>query len=195
MQEKQVTISGETFKTLDPYFVLGTQNPIEQEGTYPLPEAETDRFMMKILIGYPTPQEEKEIVLRYGTGAPPQISAQMGPKEISFLQALVKKIYLDDKILDYIISIVAATRSPKAYGVDIEGLLEYGASPRASLWLASCSRAHALMDKRAYVTPFDVKEVAADILRHRLVLSYEAQAQEISPDSIIERIFAKIAVP
>ncbi len=195
MQERQVTIAGETFKTLEPYFVLGTQNPIEQEGTYPLPEAETDRFMMKVLISYPKPQDEKEIVMRYGAAAPPQIVPQMGAQDIASLQALVKKIYIDDKILNYIISIVCATRDPKGANVDIEGLLEYGASPRASLWLACCSRAHALLEGRTYVTPFDVKAVGHDILRHRLVLSYEAQAQEMTPDDIITRIFNKIPVP
>ncbi len=195
MQEKQVSIAGETFKTLNPYFVLGTQNPIEQEGTYPLPEAETDRFMMKILIDYPTQEEEKEIVLRYGASEPPQITPQMGPEEIKALQKLVREIYIDDKILNYIITIVVATREPKKHKVDITGLLEYGASPRASLWLASCSRAHALLQGRNYVTPFDVKAVAPDILRHRLVLSYEAQAEEITADEIIKRIFNQIPVP
>ncbi len=195
MQERQVTIGGETFKTKSPYFVLGTQNPIEQEGTYPLPEAETDRFMMKVIISYPSSLDEKEIVKRYGASARPQIAPQMGPEEIIAIQELVNKIYIDDKILEYIISIVAATRNPKESKVDIEGLLEYGASPRASLWLASCSRAHALLRGRTYVTPFDVKEVAFDILRHRMVLSYEAQAQEITPDEIVRRIFNKIPVP
>ncbi|MCE5294203.1 MAG: MoxR family ATPase [Chlamydiales bacterium] len=193
MQEHQVTISGQTFKTSEPYFVLGTQNPIEQEGTYPLPEAETDRFMMKVVIKYPTPKEEKEIVLRYGTKAPSVITPQMSPQDILELQALVKKIYIDDKILEYIIKIVDATRNPKTAA--IEGLLEYGASPRASLWLSSCSRAHALLNGRNYVTPFDVRQVAFDILRHRLVLSYEAQAQELTADDIIKRIFNKIPVP
>ncbi|MBS0635687.1 MAG: MoxR family ATPase [Verrucomicrobia bacterium] len=192
MQERQVTIGGETFKTKTPYFVLGTQNPIEQEGTYPLPEAETDRFMMKVVIEYPSASDEKEIVLRYGSGALVQITPQMGPEDIRKLQELVKAIYIDDKILEYIISIVTETRTATG---DLEGLLEYGASPRASLWLASCSRAHALLNGRDYVTPFDVKEVAPDILRHRLVLSYEAQAREITPDEIIKRIFNKIAVP
>lgn len=192
MQERQVTIGGETFKTKTPYFVLGTQNPIEQEGTYPLPEAETDRFMMKVVIEYPSASDEKEIVLRYGSGALVQIAPQMGPEDIRKLQELVKAIYIDDKILEYIISIVTETRAATG---DLEGLLEYGASPRASLWLASCSRAHALLNGRDYVTPFDVKEVAPDILRHRLVLSYEAQAREITPDEIIKRIFNKIAVP
>lgn len=195
MQERQVTIGGDTFKTKEPYFVLGTQNPIEQEGTYPLPEAETDRFMMKVVINYPSPEDEKEIVMRYGASFRPQITPQMGPADIAQLQELVKKIYIDDKIVDYIISIVFATRDPKQSKVDIEGLLEYGASPRASLWLASCSRAHAVLNGRTYVTPFDVREVATDILRHRLVLSYEAQAQQITPEDIIERIFNKIPVP
>ncbi len=195
MQEHQVTIGGETFKTKSPYFVLGTQNPIEQEGTYPLPEAETDRFMMKIVMDYPAFGDEKDIVRRYGAHVPPQIEAQMGPEDVSKLQELVRKIYLDDKILNYIVSIVVATRNPKESNVDIEGLLEYGASPRASLWLASASKAHALLNGRSYVTPFDVKEVAFDVLRHRLVLSYEAQAQEVDAEAIIQRIFNKISVP
>ena len=189
MQERQVSISGQTFKTLDPYMVLGTQNPIEQEGTYPLPEAETDRFMMKIIIGYPSPEDEKEIVMRYGAAILPEITPQIGVDEISMLRDLVKKIYLDDKILTYIIDIVFATRNAH------EGLLEYGASPRASMWLAACARAHALLEGRGYVPPFDVKEVAFDVMRHRLVLSYEAQAQEVSADDIILRILNKIPVP
>lgn len=195
MQERQVSIGGETFKTLEPYFVLGTQNPIEQEGTYPLPEAETDRFMMKVILDYPTKENEKEIVLRYSAKSGPKITQQMGPQDISRLQELVKKIYIDDKILNYIITIVVATRNPQEAKVPIDGLLEYGASPRASLWLASASRAHALLEGRSYVTPYDVKEVAPDILRHRLVLSYEAQAQEVTPDEIIARIFNTIPVP
>ena len=195
MQEKQVSIGGETFKTLDPYFVLGTQNPIEQEGTYPLPEAETDRFMMKVIIGYPTPDDEKEIVTRYGVKGPVAIEPQMGAKDIHWLRELVKRVYLDDKILHYIISIVFATRDPKKYKVDIEGLLEYGASPRASMWLSVCAKAHAILEGRSYVTPYDVKAVALDIMRHRLVLSYEAQAQEVTADDIIMRIFNTIPVP
>jgi MoxR-like ATPase len=195
MQERQVTISGQTFKTGDPYFVLGTQNPIEQEGTYPLPEAETDRFMMKVLIEYPKEEEEKEIVRRYGAAKLPEITPQLNADDIFALRSLVQKIYLDEKILNYIVTIVFATRFPKESKVDIDNLLEYGASPRASLWLATCSRAHAILEGRTYVTPYDVKEVAFDVLRHRLVLSYEAQAQEIKPDDIIQKIFNKIPVP
>lgn len=195
MQEKQVTIAGQTFKTQNPYFVLGTQNPIEQEGTYPLPEAATDRFMMKVIIDYPTQEEEKEIVLRYSASTSPQITPQMTADELFTLRTVVNSIYLDDKILNYILNIVFATREPQKFQVDIAELLEYGASPRASLWLTSCSKAHALLEGRSYVTPYDVKAVAFDVLRHRLVLSYEAQAQEISPDEIIQRIFNTIAVP
>lgn len=195
MQERQVTISGQTFKTGDPYFVLGTQNPIEQEGTYPLPEAETDRFMMKVVIHYPNQDEEKEIVRRYGQSKRPEITPQLNAKDIFRLRDLVQRIYLDEKILNYIVQIVFSTRYPKQSHVDIENLLEYGASPRASLWLSICAKAHALLEGRTYVTPYDVKEIAFDVLRHRLVLSYEAQAQEIKPDDIITRIFNKIPVP
>lgn len=188
MQERQVTIAGETFKTDSPFFVLGTQNPIEQEGTYPLPEAQTDRFMMKVLVGYPKREEELEIVQKIGQSAPPQITPQISPSDIIELRNATKAIYLDEKILNYIIDIVMATRAPQE-------LLEYGASPRASIFLAIGAKAHALMQSRTYVTPYDVKAIAADILRHRLILSYEAQAQEVSADQIIEQLFEKIPPP
>lgn len=195
MQEKQVTIAGQTFQTQTPYFVLGTQNPIEQEGTYPLPEAETDRFMLKVLIDYPKEEEEKEIVLRYTGAKAPKIEPQMNADDIFWLREVTRNIYLDDKILDYIVSIVFATREPKKYQVDIAELLEYGASPRASMWLVSGAKAHALLEGRTYVTPYDVKSIAFDVLRHRLVLSYEAQAQELTADEIIHKIFNTIPVP
>jgi MoxR-like ATPase len=188
MQEKQVTIAGETFKTGSPFFVLGTQNPIEHEGTYPLPEAQTDRFMMKVLVRYPEREEELEIVLKVGGSTPAQITPQLSPDDITELRNITKSIYIDEKILNYIVDIVLETRAPQE-------LLEYGASPRASICLAAGAKAHALMQSRTYVTPYDVKAIACDVLRHRLILSYEAQAQEISPDEIIERIFEKIAVP
>jgi len=195
MQEKQVTIAGQTFQTGSPYFVLGTQNPIEQEGTYPLPEAETDRFMMKVLIDYPKVDEEKEIVLRYSAAIAPKIEPRMNAEDIFWLREVTRNIYLDEKILNYIVSIVFATRDPAQYQVDISGLLEYGASPRASMWLSSASKAHALLEGRTYVTPFDIKSVAYDILRHRLVLSYEAQAEELTADEIIHKILNTIPVP
>ena len=196
MQERQVTVGGQTFKTGNPYMVLATQNPIEQEGTYPLPEAETDRFMMKILIGYPNMEEEKEIVRRFGSlENKPKVRPLMQATDIDSLKALVEHIYLDEKILNYIVNIVFATRNPKEMKVDIENLLQYGASPRASIALAIGGRAHALMEKRNYVTPYDIKEIAPDVLRHRLILSYEAEAQAITPDAIIQKVLEKIPVP
>jgi MoxR-like ATPase len=195
MQEKQVTIGGETFHAPLPFMVLATQNPIEQEGTYPLPEAETDRFMMKIKIGYPSSDEEKEIVKRMGSKASLPISSVMTADDITACRNVVQNIYVDEKILQYIVNIVFATRFPEQQQVDIIGLLDYGASPRASLALNICSKAHALMEGRAYVTPYDVKKVALDVLRHRLIVSYEAEAQSITAEMIIEKIFEKVAVP
>jgi MoxR-like ATPase len=195
MQEKQVTIGNETLKAKNPFFVLATQNPIEHEGTYPLPEAETDRFLMKVTIDYPSQTEEKEIVERFTSGVKIKTTPVLTADDLFSLRDTARKVYLDDKILNYIIAIVFATRYPKEQKVDIVGLLEYGASPRASLALTSASRAHALLEGRSYVTPYDVKEVAFDVLRHRLVLSYEAEAEEMTPDAIIKRIFEKIPVP
>lgn len=196
MQEKQVTIGGDTFKAKLPFMVLATQNPIEQEGTYPLPEAETDRFMMKIKIGYPNKEEEKKIVQRIGSSSVvPPVEAVLSGADIGDLRKVVQEIYLDEKILQYIVDIVFATRFPKEQNVDIVGLLDYGASPRASLAMNICSKAHALLEGRSYVTPHDVKQVAFDILRHRLILSYEAEAESITPDMIIEKIFEKVPVP
>jgi MoxR-like ATPase len=196
MQERQVTISGKTFKAGNPYLVLATQNPIEQEGTYPLPEAQTDRFMLKVKVDYPSLDEEKEIIKRMATlGNPPEAQAILTTDEIIATRKIVNAIYVDDKIIDYILRIVFATRNPKEYGVDIQGLLMYGASPRASIALKIVSQAHAFMNGRAYVTPHDVKQVAKDILRHRLRRSYEAEAENILPDDIIDRILAKIMVP
>ena len=188
MQERQVTISGQTFKTGSPFFVLGTQNPIEQEGTYLLPEAQTDRFMMKVLVGYPHEAEEKEIVARSGSAESYAIEPKLIPDEIFALRALVREIYLDEKILHYIVSIVFKSREPQA-------LLDYGASPRASIYLASCAKAHALLEGRAYVTPYDVKAIGCDVMRHRLVLSYEAQAQEVTPDDIVHMLFDQVEIP
>ncbi|MCB1111264.1 MAG: AAA family ATPase [Chlamydiales bacterium] len=195
MQERQVTIAGQTFKAGEPYLVLATQNPIEQEGTYPLPEAQTDRFMMKLKIDYPTVDEEKEIMKRMGAGNKPMVSPKLTGEQIIATRALVNAIYIDDKIIDYILGIVFATRYPEEYGVDIAGLLLYGASPRASLAFQVASKAHAFLSGRGYVTPHDVKAVAHNILRHRLRRSYEAEAEDITPDMIIDRIFEKVLVP
>lgn len=196
MQEKQVTISGETFKTGKPFLVLATQNPIEQEGTYPLPEAQTDRFMLKVKIDYPQRHEEKEILKRMGTlNQRPEPKAVLTGDDILTARQVVNEIYIDDKILDYILNIIFATRNPKEHGVDIEGLLMFGASPRASIALKLASKAHAFLNGRSYVTPHDVKQLAHDVLRHRLRRSYEAEAEDISSDAIIDRILNTLVVP
>lgn len=196
MQERQVTISGKTFLAGTPYLVLATQNPIEQEGTYPLPEAQTDRFMMKVKIDYPTMEEEKEIIHRMATlKKPPEAAPSLTGEEILATREIVSEIYVDEKIIDYILKLVFATRDPKEYGVDIEGLLLYGASPRASIALKISAQANAFLAGRAYVIPQDVKEVGKDVLRHRLRRTYEAEAEDIQPDEIIDRLFSEILVP
>jgi MoxR-like ATPase len=187
MQEKQVTIAGETLFIEPPFFVLGTQNPIEHEGTYPLPEAQTDRFMMKVLVSYPNKEEEKNIVSRREKGSV-QITPRATKEDLLRLRKITSSLFIDEKVLSYIIDIVFATREP-------QDMLEYGASPRATLWLALCAKAHALLQKRYYVTPFDVQQIAPDVLRHRLVLSYEAEAQEKSADAIIKELLEKVPVP
>lgn len=195
MQEKQVTISGQTFKTGNPYAVLATQNPIEQEGTYPLPEAQTDRFLMKILIDYPTMDEEKEIMLKMGALVRPEAEAVMSADEILAFRRLANDIFIDEKIVNYILQIVFATRTPQKFNVDIAGLLLFGASPRASLGLKAASKARAFLQGRAFVTPQDVKVCCLPVLRHRLRLSYEAEAENITADDVIERILNSIPVP
>ncbi len=195
MQEKQVTIGGQTFKAGNPYLVLATQNPIEQEGTYSLPEAQTDRFMMKIKIDYPSIDEEKEILKKMGSLNRPEVSAIMTSEEILALRKIVNDIFIDDKIIHYILEIVFATRRPKDFNVDIGGLLLFGASPRASLSLKIASKARAFLAGRAFVTPQDVKDCCLQVLRHRIRLSYEAEAENLTSDDIIERILATIPVP
>lgn len=196
MQERQVTISGTTFSVGSPYLVLATQNPIEHEGTYPLPEAQTDRFMMKIKIDYPSLQEEKEILARMGTLAtPPTVQPVLTAQDILNARQVVNDVYIDEKIIDYILNIVFATREPKLFKVDIQDLLLFGASPRASIALKLAGKAHAFLEGRAYVTPQDIKQIAKDILRHRLRRTYEAEAEGIAPDDIIDRILSTIPVP
>jgi len=196
MQEKQVTIGGETFPAPHPFLVLATQNPIEQEGTYPLAEAQTDRFMMKIKVGYPSRQEEKMILERIGTLAPlPKVNPLLEVSLLFELRQLVDAIYLDDRVVDYLLNLVQATREPKLFQVPIEGLLEYGASPRATLSLKQGSKARALMAGRYFVTPQDLKEMAHPILRHRLRLSYEAEAENLTTDDIISRILETLPLP
>jgi MoxR-like ATPase len=196
MEEKQVTIGGETFPLPAPFLVLATQNPIEQEGTYPLPEAQVDRFMLKLRIYYPDRATEKEIIRQSSVAEPEQIHAVATPAEILAARREIADIYMDDKIADYIIDIVRATRDPAAVGLArVEPLIEYGASPRASIFLALCARAHAYLQGRGYVLPDDVKAIGADVLRHRIITSYEAEAEEISADDIVARVFEAVDVP
>ncbi len=196
MQERQVTIAGETFHAGNPFLVIATQNPVEQEGTYPLPEAQTDRFMMKVVLDYPTIEEEREIMNRWAhVGAKPSCEPVIGPEEILHARDTVNRIYVDEKILNYILSIVFATRRPKDFGVHIEGLLEFGASPRASMALKLCGQARAFLAGRGYVTPHDIKGCAHEVLRHRLRLSYEAEAEELTTDAVLDRIIDTLPVP
>jgi MoxR-like ATPase len=196
MEERQVTIGHDTFRAGDPFLVLATQNPIEQEGTYPLPEAQTDRFMLKVKIDYPTRDEEREIIARMSNpGQRPQVQALLSTEELAKARAIVADIYVDEKVTNYLLDIVFATRNPKEYGVDLEGLLDYGASPRASLALTIASKAQAFIAGRGFVTPQDVKSVARSVLRHRLHRSYEAEAEEISNDDLIDRILNTLNVP
>ncbi|OGQ94927.1 MAG: ATPase [Deltaproteobacteria bacterium RIFOXYA12_FULL_61_11] len=195
MQERQVTIGNETSKLGEPFLVLATQNPIEQEGTYPLPEAQVDRFMLKLRVTYPTKREEKEILQRFG-GAPLAVPTPvLNPAQILELRALVREIYLDEKIQDYILDLVFATREPRNYKLDLDRFITYGASPRASIYLSLAAKAQAFLKGRGYVTPQDVKSIARDVLRHRLVLSYEAEAEELTSDDLIGRILDTVEVP
>ncbi|MBL0026580.1 MAG: MoxR family ATPase [Saprospiraceae bacterium] len=197
MQEKQVTIGKETYKLEEPFLVLATQNPIEQEGTYPLPEAQVDRFMLKVNIGYPSREEEKMIIRKNILGEITQkINAVIDPATILKARESVKKVYMDEKIENYIIDIVFATRYPEQFKLDsIKALISYGASPRASINLAIAAKAHAFMQRRGYVLPDDVRNVCKDVLRHRIGLSYEAEAENVTQEDIITKIINTIPVP
>ncbi len=195
MQERHVTIGDQTYDLPKPFLVLATQNPIEQEGTYPLPEAQVDRFMLKLRIDYPTKTEERMILDRMTATEIPEADPVVTPDEILQAQGTVKTVYIDDRVRDYIIDIVFATREPKVYGLDLDELIEYGASPRASICLTQAAKAHAFIRGRGYVTPEDVKSIGMDVLRHRIIPSYEAEAEEVSPEQIIQRIFDHIEVP
>ncbi len=197
MQERQATIGGTPFKMDEPFLVLATQNPIEQEGTYPLPEAQIDRFMMKVKIGYPSKEEERRILDRMASGQPlPNISAIAQPEDIIEARAAVADVFVDDKVRDYIIDIVHATRPDAGHDIPaIEGMIEHGASPRASIWLMLGVKAHAFLQGRNYVTPHDVKTLAPDVLRHRVSLSYEAEAEGMASENIIQRILDTVLVP
>lgn len=196
MQEKQVTIGGETHKLAEPFLVLATQNPIEHEGTYPLPEAQLDRFMLKVHVGYPTREEEKEILWRMAGGQPIPLTAVAEPADLMALRASIAELYMDQKIVDYIVDVVRATREPQTIGLhDLKPLIAYGASPRASIYLAQTARAHAFLRGRAYVVPEDVKAMAPDVLRHRVLLTFEAEAEDVTSDGIIAKILEAVHVP
>ena len=195
MQERQITIGDTTYPLTEPFLVLATQNPIEQEGTYPLPEAQVDRFMLKLKLDYPSRKDEREILERMSTQDQPRTSRVVEADEILKARKVVDDIYMDDRVKEYILEIVFATRNPDEFGLDIAPLIEFGASPRATLFLAQASRAHAFIRARGYVTPEDVKSIGADVLRHRLILSYEAEAENVKPEEIIQRIFDTVEVP
>jgi len=196
MQEHTVTIGEHTFPLDDPFLVLATQNPIEQEGTYPLPEAQVDRFMLKLSVGYPSPEEELEIMQRMTRGPVPEASPVVTPKDIINARQVVEEIYIDPKIEQYIVDIVFASRDPKKYGLDdLKDLIAFGASPRASINLAKAAKAHAFMRHRGYVTPEDVRAIGMDVLRHRLIVTYEAEAEEITTEDVVRKVLNKIEVP
>lgn len=196
MQERQVTIGGTTHRLPDPFLVLATQNPLEQEGTYPLPEAQVDRFLLKLKVGYPSRAEESEVVDRALSPAPTRLAPVARAEDILKSRALVRSIYMDEGIKAYILDLVHATRDPRTAGVQgLEGLISCGASPRASIALAMASKGHAFLQGRGYVTPDDVKRVGMDVLRHRIILSYEAEAEEVTSEDVIQRLFETVEVP
>lgn len=197
MQERQVTIGEETFKLDEPFLVLATQNPVEQEGTYPLPEAQVDRFMLKLKIGYPTEKEELEIMRRTAkTGKKTNLKKVVNIKTILRAREIVNEIYIDEKVEEYIVDLVFATRKPKNYGLDdLSDLIGFGASPRATINLNLAARAHAFMEYRAYVTPEDVRNIAMDVLRHRIIPTFEAEAEDVSSEDIIQKIMQSVQVP
>jgi MoxR-like ATPase len=195
MQERQVTIGDTTYPLDGLFWVLATQNPIEQEGTYPLPEAQMDRFLLKIRVGYPSPEEEGRILDRMGGDAPPEAKAVAGVERILASRHTVNGIYLDERIRRYVVDLVHATREPERFGLDLRPLIQYGASPRATLALAKACRANAFLDGRAFVTPDDVKTLAPDVFRHRILLTYEAEAEAVPVDEVTRRILARVEVP
>lgn len=196
MQEHQVTIGGQTFALPAPFLVLATQNPIEQEGTYPLPEAQVDRFMLKLRVEYPDKVTEKEILRRIAGKELARLDVVATPADIFAARAAINEVYMDEKIEDYIVEVVHATRDPAARGLsNLAPLIDYGASPRATIFLALCSKAHAFLTGRGYVLPDDVKAIGPDVLRHRIITSFEAEAEEVTSDDIVDRVFAAVDVP
>jgi MoxR-like ATPase len=195
MQEQQVTIGETTFPLDSPFLVLATQNPIEQEGTYPLPEAQIDRFMLKIKVGYPSAEEEKEIMQRVNRAVVEGANGVVDVSQIESAKKTIRLIHMEEKIVDYIVRISRATRNPEDFGLELGPMISYGASPRASIWLGQASTAHAFLNGRGYVTPQDVKSMAPDVLRHRIILSYEAEAEGKSTDDLIKILLERIEVP
>jgi MoxR-like ATPase len=195
MQERQVTLGDKTYPLEPPFLVLATQNPIEQEGTYPLPEAQVDRFMLKLKVDYPNKQEERAILDRMSGTEIPGVQRVVSPAEILSARDVVTQVYMDDRVKDYIVDIVFATRAPKDYKLDIAPLIAFGASPRATIFLALAAKAHAFIRGRGFATPEDVKSIAFDVLRHRILLTYEAEAEDVTSESIIQRILDTIEVP
>ena len=195
MQERQVTIGDQTYPLDEPFLVLATQNPIEQEGTYPLPEAQIDRFMLKLKIDYPDRKEERQILDLMSQEDPVRIAKVVRPGDILRIREIVKQVYMDERIKDYIVQLVFATRKPQDCGLDLKELIQFGASPRATIYLAQAARAHAFIKGRGYVTPEDIKSVGMDVLRHRIILTYEAEAEEVTTESVVTRIFDAVQVP
>ena len=195
MEEKQVTIGEETFALPSPFLVLATQNPLEQEGTYPLPEAQVDRFMLKVLITYPDRAQELEILKKTSFAPPDPIGPVIDVAELAAMSALVEQIFVDEKLKEYIVNLVAATREPAAFGLDMARYIDYGASPRATIFLAKAARVQAFLEGQAYITPQDIKVVGPDVLRHRILLSFEAEADEVTPDAIVTALFDAVEVP
>ena len=197
MEERQITIGGQTFPLPDPFMVMATQNPIEQEGTYPLPEAQVDRFVFKLKIDYPSKQEEKQIIQRASSpNNRTKVNAVIHPEEIAKAREVYESIYIDENLQDYIVNLVAATRSPETHNLNsLKSMIQYGASPRASIFLNRVSKAYAFMQGRGYVVPHDIKTIGFDILRHRILLTYEAEAENVTPDDVLKKIFDTIEVP
>ena len=196
MQERQVTVGDETHALPDPFLVMATQNPIEQEGTYALPEAQLDRFMLMVKVGYPSKEDERSIMDRMTSGTTVRAAPVATPRQIAEARSVLSQIYNDEKIREYIVNIVHATREPKAYGLaELADFIEYGASPRASIYLNLAARAHAFLRRRGYVTPEDIKAIGVDVLRHRVILTYEAEAEEMTSEQVVRKLFERIEVP
>ncbi len=196
MQERQITIGDSTYPLEEPFLVLATQNPIEQEGTYPLPEAQVDRFMLMLKITYPTPAEERLIMDQNTAVSVPKVSKVVSPQDIVRAREVIRSIYVDEKVKDYIVNVVLASREPDKYGLgDLADLIAYGASPRATIYLNLAAKAHAFLKGRGYITPEDIKSIGHDILRHRIIVTYEAEAEEVTSDDIVTKIFDAVEVP